>query len=141
MPKTLLLGPRVVSSSSNCNSNGYTSNGSSSGSLDYGCCRSCHLILRDPFIRCHVCSVKSSAEEVYICLACFSKGLSFITLVCIKFNSIYVTLSCTQSIFMIFVFVTCFNLMNNIISLELFLELALEKKLRVNIKWRLKIER
>ena len=66
-----MLGPRVG------NSSGFNGNSGSnqSGSLDYGCCRSCHLLLRDPFIRCQVCSVNKSDEPVYICLQCFSKGL------------------------------------------------------------------
>lgn len=48
-------------------------------SIDYGCCQSCHLVLKDPFIRCHECPVNTSksAEPVYICLACFSKGREF----------------------------------------------------------------
>jgi hypothetical protein len=74
MPKGQMLGPRVGNSSSfNGNSGPHQS-----GSLDYGCCRSCHLLLRDPFIRCQVCSVNKSDEPVYICLQCFSKGLLLI---------------------------------------------------------------
>jgi hypothetical protein len=74
MPKGQMLGPRVGNSSSfNGNSGSHQS-----GSLDYGCCRSCHLLLRDPFIRCQVCSVNKSDEPVYICLQCFSKGLLLI---------------------------------------------------------------
>ena len=74
MSKGQMLGPRVG------NSSGFNGNSGSnqSGSLDYGCCRSCHLLLRDPFIRCQVCSVNKSDEPVYICLQCFSKGLLLI---------------------------------------------------------------
>ena len=39
---------------------------------DHGCCSSCHLVLKQPFIRCKTCKSHES-----ICLECFSKGREF----------------------------------------------------------------
>ena len=41
-------------------------------SRDHGCCSSCHLILKQPYIACATCK---STEN--ICLDCFSKGKEF----------------------------------------------------------------
>ncbi len=39
--------------------------------MDDGCCSSCHLVLKQPFVSCHPC------KGVLICLECFSKGKEF----------------------------------------------------------------
>lgn len=42
--------------------------------MDYGCCSSCHLVLHDPFVRCHGCE---QDDKVFICVECFAKGREF----------------------------------------------------------------
>jgi len=44
---------------------------------DHGCCSSCHLVLKQPYIACSVCKTSSASEPVSICLDCFSKGREF----------------------------------------------------------------
>ena len=39
---------------------------------DHGCCSSCHLVLKQPFIKCKSCKPIEN-----ICLDCFSKGREF----------------------------------------------------------------
>ena len=41
-------------------------------SRDHGCCSSCHLVLKQPFIECKTCKTGEN-----ICLECFSKGKEF----------------------------------------------------------------
>ena len=49
---------------------------------DHGCCSSCHLVLKQPYIACRVCKTSSASEPVSICLDCFSKGnLPFIYII------------------------------------------------------------
>ena len=41
---------------------------------DHGCCSSCHLVLKQPFIVCKTCKQEAA---LHICLDCFSKGREF----------------------------------------------------------------
>lgn len=41
---------------------------------DHGCCSSCHLVLKQPFINC---KTSSCGKKVQICLECFSRGREF----------------------------------------------------------------
>lgn len=40
---------------------------------DQGCCSSCHLVLKQPYVQCKTCK----DQTVCICLDCFSKGRQF----------------------------------------------------------------
>jgi transcriptional adapter 2-alpha len=41
---------------------------------DHGCCNSCHLVLHEPFVKCHQCK---TSDKVFICLDCLAKGREF----------------------------------------------------------------
>ena len=45
--------------------------------MDSGCCSSCHLVLKQPYIACKTCKFSPEMAANGICLECFSKGKEF----------------------------------------------------------------